>query len=77
MLQKLKRITAPRYQWGGKKKKKHFPEKHATQISYTIVHGRKLTHTFVCTKQNKKKKIMWRPRDLAAFTLALSSLLAS
>lgn len=34
-----------------KKKKKDFPEKHVTQISYTIVHGRKLTHTFVCTKQ--------------------------
>lgn len=38
-----------------KEKKKHFPEKHATQISYTIVHGRKSTHTFVCTKQNNKK----------------------
>lgn len=39
----------PRGKEGGKKK--NFPEKHVTQISYTIVHGRKLTHTFVCTKQ--------------------------
>lgn len=41
----------PRGKEGEKKKKKDFPEKHVTQISYTIVHGRKLTHTFVCAKQ--------------------------